>query len=342
MDRKKQARHLWEMSFDDDPSFTEFYFQKRYTDDNTISIDEDGIMLSVMQMLPYPFSILGQQVNSGYVSGACTDPEQRNRGLMHQLLKKSLYYLLHRDISICTLIPAHDWLFNYYSKSGFETIFYNKKIEGNIPQWTEKDTQYQLDIFHDFDSKSYNYLLQMWSMMNAAILHPKEDFKIVLADLINAGGAIFTVSDKDKVVGVALAFYYKEERAIYINEIFTDASDIERFLLNHIGKTYNCNKYIKLQNENDQDGNPFGMLRIVQPIKILNLFAQKEPTFKLHIKLIDEQIEENNGYYDVSAGKVKFSKERSSSAETYQELSINKLAKKLFIPLAPYMSLMLD
>lgn len=342
MDRKKQARHLWEMSFDDDPSFTEFYFQKRYTDDNTISIDEDGTMLSVMQMLPYPFSIFGQQVNSGYVSGACTDPEQRNRGLMHQLLKKSLYYLLHREIPICTLIPAHDWLFNYYGKSGFETIFFNKKIASNIPQWTEKETQYQLAIFHDFDNKSYNYLQQMWTSMSAAILHPEKDFKIVLADLINAGGAIFTVYNQDKVVGVALAFYYKEEEAVYINEIFTETSDIEQFLLSHIGKTYHSNKYIKLQNEDSQNGNPFGMLRIVQPLKILNLFAQKEHSLELHIKLVDEQIEENNGYYDVSAGKVKFSKERSTSIETYQELSINKLAQRLFIPLAPHMSLMLD
>ena len=64
MKKKEKAKELWEICFNDNPLFTELYFQKRYTDENTISIMDGERMTSVLQLLSYPFKFHGQIVPS--------------------------------------------------------------------------------------------------------------------------------------------------------------------------------------------------------------------------------------------------------------------------------------
>ena len=60
----------------------------------------------------------------------------------------------------------------------------------------------------------------------------------------------------------------------------------------------------------------------------------------MNIKLTDEQLAINNGYYYLYKGKCKFSKERLLGS--HRQLTIGELCEKLLSPLQPYMSLMLN
>ena len=64
------------------------------------------------------------------------------------------------------------------------------------------------------------------------------------------------------------------------------------------------------------------------------------PEIEMNIKLTDEQLAINNGYYYLYKGKCKFSKERLLGS--HRQLTIGELCEKLLSPLQPYMSLMLN
>ena len=101
---------LWRRCFEDTDEFIRFYFERKYSDANSLIYEENGKALSALQMLPYPMRWENVTVNTSYISGACTLPDVRNRGFMTLLLQNALQEMYDRGIAFSTLIPAEDWL----------------------------------------------------------------------------------------------------------------------------------------------------------------------------------------------------------------------------------------
>ena len=83
---KSQLIDLWRTSFNDSEEFIKLFFDRVYKKENALFIEKNGKIVSALQMLPYPMSFCGKQVATSYISGACTHPDFRNRGVMRQLL----------------------------------------------------------------------------------------------------------------------------------------------------------------------------------------------------------------------------------------------------------------
>lgn len=45
---------LWRRCFEDTDEFIRFYFERKYSDANSLIYEENGKALSALQMLPYP------------------------------------------------------------------------------------------------------------------------------------------------------------------------------------------------------------------------------------------------------------------------------------------------
>lgn len=99
------------------------YFSEVYKPENTLVYQENNQLVASLQMLPYRFTYYGTEVDVAYISGACTLPEFRNRGLMGKLLMASFRLMQERKIPLSVLIPAEKWLYAYYAKYGYEKIF---------------------------------------------------------------------------------------------------------------------------------------------------------------------------------------------------------------------------
>ena len=52
--------------------------------------DVDFIAVTQAEILPYPKTFGKSEIKTGYVSGACTHPDYRNRGAMRELLSQGL------------------------------------------------------------------------------------------------------------------------------------------------------------------------------------------------------------------------------------------------------------
>ena len=120
---KEQTKALWKRCFNDSDDFTDLYFRLRYSEEVNQTLKEGGEVIAALQMLPYPMTFCGRTVPTSYISGACTHPDHRNRGAMRTLLAHSFERMRQEGILFSTLIPAEPWLFNYYGRLGYATVF---------------------------------------------------------------------------------------------------------------------------------------------------------------------------------------------------------------------------
>src|SRR5574344_124496 len=109
---KAQVMNLWKLCFDDSDEFIELYFKLRFNNNVNIYIESGSQVISALQVLPYPFTFYGTEFQSSYISGACTHPEYRNRGVMKRLIAETFARMSSIGVTFATLIPAEDWLYD--------------------------------------------------------------------------------------------------------------------------------------------------------------------------------------------------------------------------------------
>ena len=99
---REKVKNLWKLCFNDSEEFTELYFRLRYNNDINIAIQSGEEVIAALQMLPYPMTFEGEDIHTAYISGACTHPDYRNRGVMHELLSQAFARMLHNNVALST------------------------------------------------------------------------------------------------------------------------------------------------------------------------------------------------------------------------------------------------
>ena len=120
---KEQVKALWRICFQDSEEFIDLYFRLRYKNEVNAVIQNGDKVVSALQMLPYPMTFCGKTVQTSYISGACTHPDFRSKGVMRELLSQSFVRMLRNEVHFSTLIPAEPWLFDYYAHMGYDSVF---------------------------------------------------------------------------------------------------------------------------------------------------------------------------------------------------------------------------
>jgi predicted acetyltransferase len=118
-----EIRKMWKICFNDPDEFIDIYFAEKYQNSNTLIYFDKNRPVASLQMLPYRFTFCGVEIDISYISGACTLPNFRNKGYMKNLMIESLKVINDKNIPLCLLIPADNWLRSYYQRYGFETVF---------------------------------------------------------------------------------------------------------------------------------------------------------------------------------------------------------------------------
>ena len=88
MDKKQQIVNLWRTCFGDSEAFISLYFDRVYKDENAMTIEKDGKIVSALQIVPYTMTYLGTEISVAYISGVCTAPEKGVRGLCGNSCKR--------------------------------------------------------------------------------------------------------------------------------------------------------------------------------------------------------------------------------------------------------------
>ncbi|KAA6311805.1 hypothetical protein EZS27_037140 [termite gut metagenome] len=340
MNVKKQVKELWKLCFDDNEAFVDMYFDLRYSSDRNMYIRRDYKVISALQMIAYPMTFCGKNIRTSYISGACTHPDYRRKGMMYELLSQAFVRMQSAGIVFSTLIPGSLQLIDYYARMGYVSMFeYSKcilrlvELPASAGIKVEYTTAYRDDIYNYFNRKSLE--------RTCCIQHTKVDFKVILADLFLSGGKVFFAGREERSVE-GIAFVSATGNTLYVNELFSENPETEHELLRQAAIMYGCTEIIVIMPPTMETPErfPLGMVRIIDAEKMLSVFASVHPEIEITIGLHDNVLSSNNEYYCLQDGKCV--KGEMNMQKAFVSLSISELAEKVFTRMQPYMGLMLN
>lgn len=335
---KEQVKALWRICFQDSEEFIDLYFRLRYKNEVNAVIQNGDKVVSALQMLPYPMTFCGEMIQTSYISGACTHPDFRSKGVMRELLSQSFARMLRNGIQFSTLIPAEPWLFDYYKRMGYATVFQYSVKEMTLPEFIPSK-EIAVNVVSKPQDEVYSYLNKKLSERPCCIQHSAEDFQVIMADLPISGGNLFVAKQANEIWGIAII--YKRENCIIINELLAEDKDTEYSLLFAIKQYTGCNHIIQLlPPDKELPQHSLGMARIINAKEVLQIYASAFPEDDMQLEVSDKQLSVNNGYYYLSDGKCRYSAERLPGAHI--QTNISELTEKILKKLNPYMSLMLN
>lgn len=340
MKTREQVKSLWRLCFNDTEAFIEMYFRLRYNKDVNIAIQSGEEVIAALQMLPYPMTFCGEQVPVSYVSGACTHPDFRSRGVMRELLSQAFATMYRNDVLFSALIPAEPWLFDYYARSGYASVFRRREQPFPVYTLTSKSvTDISVEQTTDYQEEVYLYLADRLAQRPCCLQHTVTDFKVILEDLAMTGDALFVARRNKRVVGVAVAYRYGTHTVV--NELLADDDSVKKELLHQVRMADESETLtLFLPAEAAGEGKLLGMARIINARRVLQLYAAAHPEETWNIELTDEQLSVNNGYYYIYKGSCHTNDKRLPGAHI--SLTIAELSEKILGPMKPYMSLMMN
>ena len=89
MDKKQQIVNLWRTCFGDSEAFISLYFDRVYKDENAMTIEKDGKIVSALQIVPHTMTYLGTEISVGlYLWGVHDSGRKRVKGLCDNSCKR--------------------------------------------------------------------------------------------------------------------------------------------------------------------------------------------------------------------------------------------------------------
>ena len=354
---KNQTKALWDKCFsEEDKRFVDFYFEKRYNEQDNIHIEKDGKVVSAMQLISYPFSYYGKTIGCSYLSGCCTDPDYRSQGLMNDLIIKALNQAKNNGACFAALIPATESLFNYYEGTNFIPTFDYSKIRIKRQQTT--DNGQQTATISVFDNESdpeafyqvYDYFNTKMRSRNCCIQHDEYDFGVITEDMELFDNHLLVAKYGEDICG--LAFCYLRNDEIFIKDICAESTAIFTDLITAAANIFdNETINIIIPPVPGQKTHKLGMARIIDAETMLRIYAMSHPKMKIEISIVDPIITQNNGTYYINNGELDKRNSIGANVVDIEQLTqalfgynIENLPEKLqaFNKQAAFMSLMLD
>lgn len=343
MDTKEEVRRLWELCFHDSREFIDLYFRSCYTEQANIAVRHEGRVIAALQMLPYSMTCFGKSLRTAYVSGACTHPLHRNRGVMRSLLAEAFTRMADEGTALTTLIPAEPWLYHYYARQGYAAVFHAHDIRFTPSATSTPESNCTLQTTDRFTEDAYRYLHRKESERSCGMLHSAKDFEVILADMRISRGELFLLYRHEEITALAIACP-QSDTEWHVGELAAESEAYGRELLHAIChskqlEAVTC-RIPPSGKPGEASGAPYGMARIIDAMQVLQCYAAAHPQLDRCIRLADPQLEQNNGYYHICHGEC--IKDEAALPGDCQPMSISELAELLLMPAHPYMSLMLN
>lgn len=166
---KQETRELWKLVFKDTEPFINLYFNKVFQHDYNVVCQLEKKVVAALQTLPYTLLYHQKEVPVGYVSGVSTHPDYREQGIGDNLMQQAHINMYYKNMAFALLIPAEEWLYNWYERCGYAREIKVKKIAEGAEKMT----------FEAFD--------QLQRSKNCIVLHDRNGWGIIQEDIQLAG-----------------------------------------------------------------------------------------------------------------------------------------------------------
>jgi len=288
MEKKQKLIELWRLCFDDTEDFIQLFFDRIYREENALTIEVDGEIVSALQMIPYTMSFCDSELTVSYIAGACTHPDYRGKGYMGELLEEAFHVMRKRNFDLTALIPANPSLFEYYRRHGYTEVFDYTLVEEELPEVFTPSEGIKLSIVdEDSVEVTYPYFNRKLKERTCCILHTKEDFITSIIEFRQDDGETVQATNKEgKIVG--MAFLYPSIDHVYIKEFIYDSEQIRDAMLQEIMLRHRMKKVQYIAPPQLPETHRFGMGMILNRERSSQLWLAKNPKFPMTQEGLDK------------------------------------------------------
>lgn len=356
---RDHVKTLWQLCFNDNPAFIDLYFKYRYKDEINRCIEQNKRIVSALQVIPYPMTWCGGTALTGYISGACTHPEYRNKGLMRSLLTQTHRQMKQDGVLFATLIPAERSLFDFYETFGYATVFNYKKErwEGMTEPASGELTTSIADLKEELSVKTdlYRAIDNMMAERSCTVQHTYEDYRVIVADMLLENNRLVMAKRNGGYVGAA--FCIPVDRGVWVEDVLVNSGEdwqvVSAALFAEAQRIFGTDTVfykVPVTADGESGVKPLGQARVIDALKALTKWIAAHPSFLVEkgrdewlIEVHgDTAIEENNGYYLLTPQGCTSSKDCPPGRQADEMMDIPALTAFLMQGMHPFMSLMLN
>lgn len=340
---KWQTRALWSLCFGDTEEFMKLYFTRKYTPERNSCLVRDGRVVAALQRLPYRMMFGGGVVPVAYVSGVCTQPEYRGKGLMTELMGQAHRKMYADGCLFSLLIPADEGLFAFYHRFGYYTCPEVALSEWEASYDTDKVVCEVYTTMHEVEpvlGDLQSYLDAFLRRVPYAVLHDEADLYTVCADLFLGNGCVVVARDDERCVGLIWAV--PREDKLWVLECFSVSAVVENILYKQVREAFGFAGNVAMIRQKNRV-----QLRVIHAYEVLQLYARQHTDTAGRVRVVgDEDITENNGVYVWENGLCRKEGRNEcccpESGGTCRSVHIRELPDMFLEGGAPYLSLMMN
>lgn len=320
-EEKSKTRAVYETVFQNDTNEFVKYYYSNITKDNDIYVvlTDQNEMISMLHLNPYQMLLNKKEYRCHYIVAVATLESYRRRGLMGEVLRKSLEDMYLRKEPFTYLMPAAEAIYRPYD---FETVYkqvhysYHSNhdflydLNNRLSRYnTKKNNQKKITALYidqmECEELSHFAMDQIGKKDRGIFtVHSKEYLSRLVREQKCQNGGIVVLRENDCMIGY---FYITCEGVERIREVVVDDEYddirllIEEMLLN---KTHVKRENTKI------------MIRPVHMESFLNLFWN-EKNLDTTIEIRDNIIEQNTGKYAIrkTESGVEFYKQDTNIGE---------------------------
>lgn len=220
------AKRLWAICFEEITNdFIECYFTNYATKDSFMGAFLDEKLVSVVQIVEYDKEFRGNSVTVGYLTGLCTHPNYRMRGIAKELVKNTFDVLRNRGIAFTRMYPYN---YEFCKKIGYavcseeQIITIDKEQFSGIETCCIETLKLRKNEFEEYLCELLNCYYGFFSRLSGYIIRDEEAMRNVLQKHIaKEKSEILIVKEKGFISGYVL--YLKTDRGIITEEmVFKD------------------------------------------------------------------------------------------------------------------------
>lgn len=323
---KELAISLWKNCFNDSEKYINFFFSNHYKYNNFLLYEN----LGGLHLTPYNHCFFYSCELSWYIQGVAVFEKYRRKGILKNLMLKTIEDANKKGLREIFLIPANPKIYTPYDFEFSHMLekYYTTKNE--LCDFLKNDEYSIIEIFSDNLELNYQNILDFYhknmKKFNSFIKKDLTNLKLFLAELHLEKSSFFYV--KKNSIFVGLFSLVPHEDNLELRDLFFDNKDILSNIFNFIyNSAYNFKNIVITAPQGSEietyffnrlnikkDIYPFIMTRIIDIKRtLLEYLSQNSYSeiFSLIIFIEDKLIPSNQGIYTLyfSDKTIEFSQE---------------------------------
>ncbi|SHK06644.1 GNAT family N-acetyltransferase [Hespellia stercorisuis] len=287
------TRQLWEDVFvEDTKEFLDYYYTVKTADNEIYVVEDQNKIRAMIHLNPYKLWVEDKKIKSDYIIAVATEEAYRRKGLMGQLLRRTMRDMYDRKEAFTFLMPAAEAIYTPYD---FRFVFDQKQIsicgeDGEKKKLSLREAECEdAKKLSGFAKKLLKERYQVYAVRN------KKYYETMIREQRSECGGVKMVMSKKELVGF---FAYAREENYEIREplFLPEYEDCLTQTVQELTGDASCRTTVYGADHcgGEAEGHPMIMVRILHLKTLLETLRLKEDV-ELHCSfaVIDTFLEEN-------------------------------------------------